>query len=304
MNSPPAADSTVNPSIVPSPRSLRFHIVHVVPPISHGPLGYREVIETLHWGLLQLGQQATIGCNQYLSDRINIFVGGQMLSAAELERIPANSIFYHLEQIAGVEPENLAASLPIIAARFRVWDYCAANIQTWLKLKPAFEPRLLPIGWAPLLRRIPPAEEDIDVLFYGIPSPQRLGVFDQLCRAAVKVVFACGLYGTARDSLIAQAKIVLNLNYYDMSKVFEIVRVSYLLANEKAVVSDIHPDSIIEDDLRDAVALAPPQAIVGECIGLLRDDVARKELARRGRTIFEKRDIVPLLRAVISDLSA
>jgi hypothetical protein len=278
-----------------------FHIVHVVHPTAHGPLGYREVIDTLQWGLTQLGHKVSTAANTVSSDRINIFLGGQMLSPAQVQGMPPGSIFYQLEQIARAPADKLRLSLPAIAARFQIWDYNQANIDSLQQLSPAFPPRLLPISFSPNLQRIQRlADEDIDILFYGIPTPNRLAVFDQLCQSNLRCVYACGLYGPARDSLIARSRIVLNLNAYEFSRVFEIVRVSYLLANEKAVVSDIYPDSIIDPDLRDAVAFAPLEKIERQCIALLGDPSARQALAARGRAIFEKRDIRANLERVLN----
>jgi hypothetical protein len=280
----------------------KFNLVHILHPMSHGPIGYREVVETVRWGLSELGYEVTASFNSFLNDRTNICFGGQMLSPEQLQRVPPDTIFYQLEQIAHVSVDKLVDSLTILASRFRIWEYSPANLPTWQKLNPAHPPQLLPICWAPALRQIPQAqEEDIDVLFYGLPSPQRLGAFGHLCNIGLKSVYACGLYGTSRDSLISRTKIVLNLNLYALTRVFEVVRVSYLLANEKAVVSDIYPDSTIDADLKDAVCFAPFDKIADECQRLIKDDAARRALAARGRAIFEKRDIRENLKRVLGN---
>ena len=263
-------------------------------------MGYREVIETLQWGLAQLGHDVTVAFNTFETDRTNIFFGGQMLSDEQLQTVPPDSIFYQLEQMARVPLDHVRPITRTIASRFRIWEYNQENVDTWLKMNPAFAPQLLPISWSPILRRIPRLDnEDIDVLFYGITSPARLTVFDHLCRSGIKSLYACGLYGPLRDSLISRAKIILNLNFYDACRIFESVRVSYLLANEKAVVSDIYPDSIIDPDLKEAVAWAPLPKIAEEIARLLKDDTARRALAARGRAIIERRDIRANLQRVL-----
>jgi hypothetical protein len=68
----------------------------------------------------------------------------------------------------------------------------------------------------------------------------------------VCIEFLAGVYREERDRLIARAKVVLNMHYYD-ARVFEIVRVSYLLSNEKAVVAECGATTTIEPDIRDAV---------------------------------------------------
>ena len=142
----------------------------------------------------------------------------------------------------------------------------------------------MPVGWAPILERIPrDVVQDIDVLFYGVPGQRRLALYSQLCKTGASAVFACGLYGTARDSLIARAKVVLNIDLNDSRRIFEVVRVSYLLANAKAVVATLQPHTLIEPDLRDAVAFAPAESIAATCVELLANEPARRQLEAAGR---------------------
>ena len=98
----------------------------------------------------------------------------------------------------------------------------------------------------------------------------------------------------------AQAKIVLNINSYATSKIFEVVRVSYLLANGKAVVADSHPDTFVEPDLLPAVAFAPPEEMCATCRHLLDNEPARRELEKRGQEIIQKRDIREILRNALA----
>ena len=52
-----------------------------------------------------------------------------------------------------------------------------------------------------------------------------------------RVEWLLNLYGADRDALLARSKIVINMHQHD-AQVFEIVRVSYLLANRRTVVSE------------------------------------------------------------------
>lgn len=107
-----------------------------------------------------------------------------------------------------------------------------------------------------------------------------------------------GLYGLGE--VIETVCWGLNVNVYERSHVFEIVRVSYLLANGKAVVSDIFPDSVIDPDMRDAVAFTAPDSIAETCMELIRDDAARAALGARGQAAIERRDIRRILQAIIA----
>jgi hypothetical protein len=280
---------------------MRFHIVHIVPnPRLHGLYGYSELIASLQWGLNELGHETTAAVNSIGRERTNIVLGGQMIAASEIKQFPAGTIFYNLEQLAEISPENLWPVWKSIASEFRVWEYSQRNMGVWEQFQPKFPVTLVPVGWSPILRRIPKvANEDIDVLFYGLTSNARFAAFHSLCHAWVKCVYACGFYGKERDDLIARAKIVLNINRYDRSRIFEVVRVSYLLANGKAVVSDIYADSFVEPDLKDAVAFSSIDGILETCQKLLKDDGVRAELASRGKAIFERRDVREILRSAL-----
>ena len=73
------------------------------------------------------------------------------------------------------------------------------------------------------------------------------------------------------------------------------MRVSFLLANAKAVVAALGPHTVVEPDLRDAVAFAPVDGVVRKCLELLADEPARRQLEARGEQAIRKRDIRPIL---------
>lgn len=136
-------------------------------------------------------------------------------------------------------------------------------------------------------------------LFYGGPGGYRLGIFYDLCQNLVRAVFVHGLYGASRDSLIARSKLVLNINQHSRTNVFEMARVSYLLSNRKAVVSDFSSSTKIEYDLSDVIVLTPTDRVVQECLQLLADDARRVELEESGYEFMTKRDITGILSAAI-----
>ena len=104
-----------------------------------------------------------------------------------------------------------------------------------------------------------------------------------------------------RDELIARSRIVLNVNKFTRTRIFELVRVSYLLANGKAVVSDIYPESDIDPDLRDAVVFAPVESVPAACMELLKNDPARRRLEQLGPEVMRQRDIREILRRALKE---
>lgn len=281
-----------------------FHICHILPAgrVFFGLNAYRDIADSVLWGIQALGHRATYAQNSIRHGAVNIVMGAQMLVPEQLDEVPANSVIYNFEQLARVPLEKIRAVLHAVARRFRVWDYCDANLERWQALGCA-SPRYVKLGWAPVLERIAkPERQDIEVLMYAFPGVERLQAFQALCEAGIRTVFVCGLYGEDRDGLIARAKVVLNACFFTPSRIFEVARVTYLLANAKAVVSDLQADTIIEPDLRAAVVAATPQTLAQDCIALLEDDARRAALEEQGRAIVRARDIRDILRPALASL--
>jgi hypothetical protein len=74
---------------------------------------------------------------------------------------------------------------------------------------------------------------------------------------------------------------------------FEIVRVSYLLANKKAVLCIADGDGVqVEEDLRHgALKFVETQDVFEACQSLLDDDDGREKYASTGYEVFKLRDI-------------
>jgi hypothetical protein len=285
---------------------VNFHLAHIVPDkLHHGMNGYKEVIDTVQWGLEQLGHSVVYGLNTLSTKATNIIFGVQVLALDLLETLPADTIVYNFEQAKGWSAENLRPQLHLAARRFRIWDYSAANAGVWSSLG-ARRVCVVPIGYAPVLQRIQkPPLQDIDVLIYGSPANDRLGAFHHLAMSSLTTVFVCGLYGKSRDDLIARSKLIVNIHNRERSRIFEIVRVSYLLANRKAVVADLDADSEIDDDIREAVKISVAPQLVNDCRDLLADDAARAAREEAGFAIMARRDIRQILqRACDATLAA
>jgi Macrocin-O-methyltransferase (TylF) len=254
---------------------------------------FREIAETLQFGLRSLGHEALILDNLVDPNAINIILGAHLLEPHEEKLLPAGSVIYNLEQL-GAAP--LSANYLDLAKRFKIWDYSPLNIVKWNEVGCSSPPQLVEVGYAPELRRIVSRpEQDIDVLFYGSMNEHRLSLLKELRKAGVKVHAAFGVYGRERDELISRSKIVLNIHCLE-TKLFEIVRVSYLLANSKAVVSEPSPDMAAYCN---AVAVFPSETLVEGCLELLRNDEKRRQLEQRGFEYFSGRSLAQILSLVI-----
>jgi predicted nucleotidyltransferase len=281
---------------------MNFNLAHIVPPDkrAHGLNGYKEVIDTVQWGLQQLGHKADYGLNTLSPTAINIVFGLQMLPMESIHKLPPDTIVYNFEQMKNVNAEDIVPQIHAAAQRFRIWEYSEGNVKGWESLG-AKNVVVAPVGYAPILRRIAKQPtQDIDVLIYGLPGKDRLDAFHHLCHSGLTTVFVSGLYGTARDELIGRSKIIVNVNLYEQCKIFEIVRVSYLLANRKAVVADIAPDTYLEQDMRSAIRTTTPSQLVTDCLNLAADAGARAALEEAGFAAIERRDIRKILERVLS----
>lgn len=255
---------------------------------------FREVAESLQSALRSLGHTVTFGENSVDAQATSILLGAHLLTEQEAQSLPPSTIVYNLEQLGA---SDLPSWYMFLAARVQIWDYSPLHIAIWNQLPCVAPPTLVEIGFVPELRRIVSAPtQDIDVLFYGSINERRRKLLSALESAGLKVHIAFGLYGAERDALIARSKIVLNIHAHE-TKIFEIVRVSYLVANAKAVVTEDSPDLA---SLRDAVAVFSYDKIVEGCIALLRDEPQRRQLEARGYRLFSSRSQARILEAIVS----
>jgi hypothetical protein len=258
---------------------------------------YGDVVGTVQWGLTAIGHDSVISVNKVLPDRTNILFGFHMLTEESLSSMPPNTIVYNMEQLGGQGP--LKPSFAFAANRFQIWEYSAGNLDFWIPMKPAKPVVHVPIGWAPILERIPKGvSQDIDALFLGLMTTERLRVFQEL--GHLRTIFATNVFGAIKDGLIARSKLILNISAYGNPKIFATVRASYAMANAKMVVADRQADSFIEDDLADAVAFTTPTQFKEVCDGLLANEPKRRELEARGQEAMRKRDIRKFLSQVLS----
>lgn len=263
---------------------------------------FREVGEILLHGLRRLGHDAVLSSDAVHQGR-RVIVLGSCLLPSHLLPLPGDAIIYNLEQIHPGLPWLTPEAIELFR-RHEVWDYSARNAARYAELGLA-RPRVVPIGHAPELVRIPkvPEQEDIDVLFYGSLNERRRVILDALRARGLRVEAVFGVYGEARDQLIARSTIVLNLHFYE-AKVFEIVRVSYLLANGRCVVSERGADPAEEREFDEGIAFAEYGELVNTCARLARDPIARARLGEAGQAIMTRRDEVAYLREALAPAPA
>lgn len=258
-----------------------------------------EVMASLQWGLQACGMDCTAHVNRIDSQRTNIvfgwIIGAQMGALADL---PPDSILYNFEQFS--ERDIASTPMAALAQRFQIWDYSALNLPRWQACNPARAPYHAPVSFAPNLVRIPIAPApDIDMLYVGSLSPGRAARLAELSGHVSRpaAVSMQNVWGGVRDGLIGRSRLMLNISDDNPAlRIFEIVRVSYYLANGLAVVCEDVPGHHVEDDLRAHLLRAPRAQLPDLCAGLLQDPALRSQWAQRGQAAFMQRDVREVVR--------
>jgi tetratricopeptide (TPR) repeat protein len=275
---PARASTATDAPIHIEPSRERFAVTVVSPPGRIHTAAFREVAETLLHGLRRLGRDAVLGTDPTLPGRRHIVLGVHLLPGSGV-RLREGSILYNLEQVEEGS-HCITPDLLDLYRHFPLWDYSRANADALVRLGVP-RPTVVPIGYVPELTHIAPTVEDLDILFYGSINDRRRAVLEELARRGARVHFAFGIYGEERDRLVARSKVVLNLHYYG-AKVFEVVRVSYLLANRRVVVSERGSHREEETPFEGGVAFAPYEGLVDRCLELLSRPDERRRIAEAG----------------------
>lgn len=262
-------------------------------PHSHA---FDEVAQALVEGLIALGHDAIASDHATHPQRRCVLLAPQLLQHWQ-QAVPADAILYNLEQVDRSSPWIT----PELLDRFRrheLWDYSTRNIAALAHDHAIHHAKLLPIGHSPALERIAEAAvEDVDVLFYGSPNDRRIEILEQLEQRGARVMPLFGVYGAERDAWIARSRIVLNMHHYP-AQIFEQVRVAYLLANRRFVVSETG-DTEGEAPWRDGLVFAAYTELVDTCLAYLARPQERDRIRHRGLELMRARPQQRFLRDVL-----
>ncbi|MBB4104579.1 class I SAM-dependent methyltransferase [Allorhizobium borbori] len=289
--------------LVPFPRGWEGHkdrhcIWIVTPPGFVHSQAFSEVAFTLQCAFEELGGSAPIVTDiAGWKDRAPIIYGGNLLPQDIIDVLPEDSVLVNLEQIV-TGSDWLSDKYIAILKALPLIDYSDLN-RAALVQRGITHAQSMEIGYAAPLTRIAPAPvQDVDVLFYGSLCERRIKILDALKAEGLKVLHLFGVYGEKRDEAIARAKIVLNINSFD-DGVFEIVRVSYLLANRVCVVTEGRADDPAIEPFRDGLEVAPFEEIVARCKALVEDEPRRRALAKKGFAAMAARSQAAYLKVLM-----
>ena len=252
-------------------------------------LALQELAELIHFSVLELGLKSQITfnyCDNNPSTK-NIVLGAHLLNDNLIEDIPENTIIFNTEQIESITENWKKKILNLAKKNIIFWDYSQYNLD-YLSKTINIKGKLFQIGYQKELNRINHnIDKNIDVLFYGSINTRRENIINKLKDRKINVKTLFGVYGKERDDLIAKSKLILNMHMYD-SKIFEIVRVFYLLSNSIPVISEVGSDTKFNNDFLDLICKSTYENIEKNIIYLLENDKKRIELGENGLNAIKK----------------
>ena len=252
-------------------------------------LALQELAELIHFSVLELGLKSQITfnyCDNNPSTK-NIVLGAHLLNDNLIEDIPENTIIFNTEQIESITENWKKKILNLARKNIIFWDYSQYNLD-YLSKTINIKGKLFQIGYQKELNRINHSiDKNIDVLFYGSINARREHIINKLKDRKINVKTLFGVYGKERDDLIAKSKLILNMHMYD-SKIFEIVRVFYLLSNSIPVLTEVGSDTKFNNDFLDLVCKSTYENIEKNIIYLLENDKKRIELGENGLNAIKK----------------
>jgi O-methyltransferase len=275
-----------------------LHIWHVQAPGYSHHRAFDEVVQGLHASLARLGLNAPVVTGPTPGSGVPIVIGATLI-AQNNQRIPLppGSIIYNLEQVEIDSPWMTDSYLDLLRHNV-VWDYSAVNIRSLYAAK-IWNVSYVPLRHEAELQKIQEASEDIDVLFIGSLNDRRHNILRAISDRGCAITTAFDVYGGERDQLLARAKIILNVHFYE-ARVFEVVRVSYLLANKRFVVSETGVDTAVEAEFAGGVAFGPSEELPDLCAAYLEDAQERRRIAQVGQGLIRVNDSLDVLNSALA----
>jgi SAM-dependent methyltransferase len=292
------------------PNDYKIHLVNTV----RYP-AFDDIIASFKHVLEKRQHPVSVGYLDVKQDAINIIFGAQNLHPDQIKSLAAKHIIiYNLEQVHPFNPwfkQNYIQTLK----DHQTWDYHPSHINQ-LKSTGVNHVKCVPIGYDACLEKITQkneSEKDIDILFYGLISERRELLLNTLKQAGLNVVhtpYQNQWSETERNDYIARSKIILNMAFADYSQVFEMARVSVLIANHAFVLTENLdrekvPNHQLPPELKECLGFFDYHIaenatnIVEKCKYYLENPELRQEMAKKAYDYFKTIPLeAPLIKAV------
>jgi hypothetical protein len=207
----------------------------------------RDFILAVKYGLESLGHDVVLSGLQLDTARFNLIVGGYFLQKGELPKIDRAGVdFAHINtevisnDLLNFNPQKtdfLGEYLPSLRAGRFIWDVIANNMDEHRRY--GNNAHFLRWGWHPKLEEIEHrAQKDVDFYFFGLMSPRRMEILNDLGKGGVTGFADASCPYFLRNDRISRAKVILNVIQDEKYTHVGSFRVCYLLNNRCAVVSE------------------------------------------------------------------
>ena len=276
---------------------MNFNICIVKPKDYPHSDAFWELSELLIYSLRDLKFDVILSINEIIADRQNIVFGAHLLTNNDF---PVSTIIFNTEQLwNGVE--SWVEKIISLGQRYTIWDYNSNNID-FLIGKNCNKVFKFEIGFHNKLNRIKQKKvKDIDVLFYGSLKERRKNLLTELSNSGLKVKHLFGVYGAQRDEYVSRAKIVLNCHHYN-AKIFEIVRVHYLVNNSIPIVSELDTETKIDPFWKNIIFNVPYNEIIQECKRLSANESERNKISKFAFKELQSRPQIKFTQKLIENI--
>lgn len=214
------------------------------------------------------------------------------------EKIPDDAIIYNLDPLYyGGALENIGFF--DILRKHKVVDYQKKNVELMRSI--GIEAYHLPYGYHDKLERVDQnIEKDIDVLFFGGVNNRRIKILKELEKSGLNhKIITYGCYGDELDEVVARSKIILNFHYQDVHPL-EVVRINYLLANKKFVITERGWDDDDNKLYEPGVVFSEYSNLIDTCKHYINRDDERDRIASKGQDIVRG---MPMDLSILTSLS-
>jgi hypothetical protein len=252
---------------------------------------FEEIMRAMKYTFQSRGCICYVNTNGWLqgANVITVCYGSHCFPLLWMGLVDKSCIIYNLEQLSDTSPYNQPGYLNLMRTS-NVWDYNRSN-QSWLKSK-GIESIYIPIGYSPAfvykVPTVPEEQKTIDVLFFGSMNTKRQNMLAPIFSdPRIKSCIGQSMFFDQRSKIVQASKIVLNLHYYDMSRL-EFSRIGPLLANGCFVITE--PGCDEEDNKRfegGVVFIKSASELYERVKYYMTHADERREIANRGRTLYQ-----------------
>lgn len=255
----------VQASLLPALATEDVNICIVSHPEDSFSLCFLDVARYLRYRLRLIDGVARIRISkdQLCRDAVNLVLGAHVgFDAENCKRY--RCVIVNLEQL-GATGKQVRPGYIELLRQHAVLDYDQSNVAAY-RDDPRPDVAILSFGYAPYLQSEaqfraplkPLKERSIDILFYGSMNAGRLQMLRRLAGQGVDIKVLENLFGPERDELIRDAKLVLNVAYYEKGT-FEQVRAFHCLSLGTPLLSIVAASTAgIPAQYRDAVFFMKP----------------------------------------------